>query len=253
MNINELTPVEEHDGYFLKRDDLFKIDNICGGKARTCWHIAESAKVGLITAGSRASPQVNIVAAIASKLKLPCRVHVPSGAFSQELTNAKNYGAEIIQHKPGYNSVIVARAKKDAEEHSDWTYVPFGMECEEALYQTHKQVGNIPNEIKRIVVPVGSGMSLAGILWGIKEFGLNISVLGVRVGADPIKRLNEYAPSNWTKNVQLVDSQVDYHKRILNAKIGEVLLDPVYEAKCLPFVQKGDLLWIVGIRETIKN
>jgi len=26
-------------------------------------------------------------------------------------------------------------------------------------------------------------------------------------------------------------------------------LDPIFEAKCLPFLQPGDLFWVVGIRQ----
>ena len=34
--INELTPIEEHNGYLVKRDDLFNLGGVSGGKVRQC-------------------------------------------------------------------------------------------------------------------------------------------------------------------------------------------------------------------------
>jgi hypothetical protein len=124
------------------------------------------------------------------------------------------------------------------------------MECQAAIDQTRAQVQNIPEGVKRIVVPVGSGMSLAGILWGLKDAGLKTQVVGVQVGADPGKRLNRWAPKGWRDMVKIVKSGEDYSRGIDGAEAGGVILDPHYEAKCLPFLKPGDLFWIVGIRQT---
>ena len=241
-----LTPVERHGALWFKRDDLFTVAGVSGGKVRTCWHLAQGA-IGLITAGSRSSPQVNIVAHIAKALGIPCRCHVPTGKLLPEVEAAANAGAEIIQHKPGYNSVIVARARTDAIAQG-WFEIPFGMKCDEAPRQTASQVRNLPNDIKRIVVPVGSGMSLAGVLRGLQATGLSIPVLGVVVGANPIKRLNQYAPLGWQNMCQLVESGVPYDKEV--KPDFPVTLDSIYEAKCVKFLQADDLFWIVGIRQT---
>ena len=242
----ELTPIEEHEGILVKRDDMFTIGGVSGGKVRTCWHLAQGAE-GLVTAGSRQSPQVNIVAQIAKRLGIPCHAHTPEGVLSPEVKMAKDAGAKIIQHKAGYNNVIIARAREDADA-LGWTDIPFGMECEEAINQTRLQVRNIPKSVKRIVMPVGSGMSLAGVLHGLKDCKLKIPVVGVRVGADPVPRLDEYAPKGWRDMVTLVDSGIDYHTPAPQQHLGTIKLDPIYEAKCLPFLTDGDLFWIVGIR-----
>ena len=247
-NYNDLTPVEKIGNFTVKRDDLYAVNGVNGGKVRTCFYLAQNAK-GLVTAGSRESPQVNIVAHIAKELNIPCRVHTPEGKLSPEVEAAKNIGAEVIQHKAGYNSVIIKRAKDDALENG-FTEIPFGMECCEAVEATKNQVKNIPPDTKRIVIPVGSGMSLSGLLHGLIENNLNIPVLGVRVGADPTERLNKYAPSNWKKMVTLVSSELDYHQHETNNDFFGLTLDPVYEAKCIKFLIEGDLLWVVGIRQT---
>jgi hypothetical protein len=248
--VDEQTPVQAVGNFFVKRDDLFRVAGVPGGKVRSCWHLCRQATAGLVTAGSRQSPQVNIVARLARKLGLPCRVHVPSGAMTPELIAARQAGAEIIQHRPGYNTVIVARARDDAEARG-WTEIPFGMECQEAVTQTRAQVPEeLPAGVTRVVVPVGSGMSLAGVLHGLRDRGWDVPVLGVRVGADPTKRLDEFAPAGWREQVEIVESGLDYHDHAPEVMLGDVELDPVYEAKCIPFLEPGDLLWVVGIRQT---
>jgi len=248
-----LTPIESAGDFFVKRDDYFSIAGVRGGKVRTCWFLSQGAG-GLVTAGSRQSPQANIVAHIAEFLDIPCHIHTPMGELSSELKDAKRCGAEVIQHKAGYNNVIISRARDDAKK-LGWVNIPFGMECEEAINQTRQQVQSIPNDVKRIVVPIGSGMSLAGILWGLKDSGVSIPVLGVKVGANPVKRLDKYAPSNWRDMVELIDCGIDYHTEARGEVITDngniIQLDPIYEAKCRPYIKAGDLFWIVGIRKTI--
>lgn len=250
----ELTPVDRNGKYWIKRDDLFTAAGVNGGKVRTCYALALKAAQqgfrGLTTAGSRSSPQVNIVANIARALSLDCVAHTPKGALNEELLLAQKAGAHIIQHKAGYNSVIVARSKEFAEVNKFYD-IPFGMECAEAIYQTCWQVKNIPDGVKRIVMPVGSGMSLCGVATGLLKFGRNIPLVGVKVGADPLKRLQKFYPHKY-RNMQLIDAQVDYHEYV-SAVVGDVVLDPVYEAKCKQFLEPDDLLWIVGIRQSYKN
>jgi 1-aminocyclopropane-1-carboxylate deaminase/D-cysteine desulfhydrase-like pyridoxal-dependent ACC family enzyme len=241
-NVN-LTPVEKIGNIFVKRDDLYEIAGAHGGKARTAWFLSRGAK-GLITAGSRSSPQIAIVAKIAEYLDIPCRAHTTTGELG---TNLQGLKATIFQHKPGYNSVIIARAQQDAREHREMKYIPFGMECQEAVYQTSLQVTNIPIEVKRIVIPIGSGMSACGVLWGNRN-NRNLPVVGIVTGANPRKRLDRYAPPYWDSMLTLIKSDYEYEQSPKNTYIGNLELDPIYESKCLPYLIDGDLLWIVGIR-----
>lgn len=253
----DLTPVETHGGYLVKRDDLFEIGGSRGGKVRSCLAYIEAhgPATGLITAGSRSSPQVNIVATIAKELGLPCRVHVPSGEMTPELVAANDAGATVVQHKPGYNNVIIARARADAQE-TGYLEVPFGMECQEAVDATASQVANLPwGKFSRIVVPVGSGMTLAGILTGLDMYFPRPTeemprVLAVAVGADAGERLERWAPKDYQQRVDWAKATVDYHTAIRKS-LGDLVLDPIYESKCVEHLQKGDLLWVVGIRATI--
>jgi 1-aminocyclopropane-1-carboxylate deaminase/D-cysteine desulfhydrase-like pyridoxal-dependent ACC family enzyme len=257
-----LTPVQQRGAYWIKRDDAFTIgDAGNGGKVRSCLSLAKSAVDGLVTAGSRSSPQVGIVAGVAKALGLPCRVHTPRGDAGPDVQLALDNGAERIVHPAGdttktgtlrtgsgggFNNVIKAAAAADAAERG-WTEIPFGMECDAAIEANRGQVANLPREALRLVVPVGSGMSLAGILWGLQDTGNDVPVVGVVVGADPTKRLNKYAPPGWKDRVTLVKAGVSYDKHVDNVFEG-VLLDPVYEAKCIPHLRPGDCLWVVGRR-----
>lgn len=244
-----ITPVMSAGGYLVKRDDLFTIDGGRGGKARTCLGLARGA-AGLTSAGSRSSPQMNIVAGVARHLGIPAMLHTSEGAYTPEMAQAVQRGGQITQHKAGYNNVIYARARDDAKTRG-WVEIPFGMECPEAITNTRRQVANIPTTVARIVVSVGSGMSLAGILWGLKDAGLSIPVLGVVVGADPRKRLAKYAPKDWANMVTLEDAGMDYSASPDQTTLGQIKLDPIYEAKCIRFMRDGDLLWVVGCRASM--
>lgn len=46
----------------------------------------------------------------------------------------------------------------------------------------------------------------------------------------------------------ILKSELPYEKKAENYKLGNLELDKIYEAKCLPYLQKGDLLWVVGRR-----
>lgn len=257
MNPDDLTPVENRQGVLLKRDDLFSVNGERGGKVRTAHRIARDdphARAGLITAGSRHSPQVALVAAVAAEFGVPCRVHVPTGESTPEIDRAKNHGAEVVRHSPGYNNVINKRAKDDATE-SGWGLVPFGMEHPWAVMGTSAQVANVPfQDVRRVVVPVGSAMTLAGILHGLaRRFdGMNEharpDVVGLVVGASPVERLDRWAPG-WRDQVALVQSPLDYSDHADVNMWDGVEVDPVYEAKALPWLRRGDLFWVVGHRD----
>ena len=212
---------------------------------RTCWALSQGAR-GLVTAGARSSPQALIVAAIAKELRIPARIHVPSGEDTESIVQARELGAKIIKHRPGYNSVIIARARRDSEN-TGFKEIPFGMQSRYAIRQTAAQVKNLPiGQIKRLIVPVGSGMSLLGIIQGLQDLGANVPILAVWVGADPKRRLSAFCP-DWRDRIELVKSDYKYDK-YLDKQIGPIDLDPIYEAKLVKYLRPGDLFWLVGIR-----
>jgi hypothetical protein len=77
-----------------------------------------------------------------------------------------------------------------------------------------------------------------------------VSVLGVVVGADPQKTIDKYIQNTlfdctavkWS----LVRHPNSYAQKAEVTQIDGLELDEIYEAKCIPFMRDGDMLWIVG-------
>lgn len=250
-----LSPVEKAGKIWMKREDKYSYGGEYGGKVRSCRAIAtqKPRAKGLVTAGSRHSPQVAIVAAVAAKLNLPCTVFVPSGEETAEIESARGRGAKVVRAKVGYNNYLNFVSSQYAQR-TGFRLIPFGMRSQTAVAQTAGQVANIPASCKRIVLPVGSGMTLAGILHGLRRRKFPwVRVLGVVVGADPTKQLDRFAPADWREKVQLVRSALKYEQRPPVTSYAGVPLDPVYEAKCIPYLRAGDCLWLVGIRGSLRH
>lgn len=242
----ELTPITfERSGrglIYFKRDDMFQWAGAWGGKARSCRAILPEAVEGIVSGGSRVSFQATVVADIAKFKEVSCRFHAPSGEIKEgPLMEAKARGVEIVQHKPGYSSVVFARARVDALERG-WFFVPPGLALHTTAAATSTQVKKIPKGVKRFVVPVGSGMTLSGVLQGLQRLKKKYEVLGVQVGADPSKRLDEFAPEGWRGMCEIVKPKDSFKTKAENDR-G---FNPYYEGKCLSFLKAGDLLWVVG-------
>ena len=245
-----VTPIEAKGGIWFKRDDKFVLNNANGGKVRTILKAAKGA-AGIVTCGARQSTMIPRAAKAANYLGIGCRLHTASGEYTQGMKEAERYGAEIIQHKPGYLSVVKKRARDDANE-MGWVEIPWAAECPENVEQAAAQVpDSFPDGVKRLVVCAGSGMTLAGILHGLNRRGLKMPVLAVRVGAEIDDRMDRWAPPEWRKLVTVVESPMAYSEEVDDNQCHGVRLDPVYEAKCIPFMEAGDMLWIVGMRSGV--
>lgn len=250
-NHDDLTPVERHGDVYLKRDDRFEFHGCFGGKVRACLALATAAKEagaeGLTTAVARDSPQGKIVATVARSLGLKCRCHIPAlKQLDDKMVAAQELGAELIPHRPCYNTALRGWSKEDAQR-LGWVDIPFGMESRMAIDCTAAQVRNIPATVERIIVPVGSGITAAGVLCGIERHKIRIPVLGVSVGANREKTLNKHAPVFWQTMMTLIRTPEDYHDKVY-VDVDGVELDEIYEAKAKRYMRPGDLLWIVGRR-----
>ncbi|MYT30481.1 MULTISPECIES: pyridoxal-phosphate dependent enzyme [unclassified Streptomyces] len=242
-----VTPVEEHDGILVKREDAWSRGGASGAKARALFTVAGGAS-GIVSAGARISPQLERAAIVAHALGIPSRLHTGWGADTAETALAAAAEAEVLRHCPGRLSVIRARYRTDAEHLSGrgWACVPYGMEHPVYLEQVADQAAQLPSHVRRIVVPVGSGITLAAILRGLARASSRTPVLGVRVGGDPTPVLDRYAPG-WHARATLVTTTAAFGDSVPN-RLGALALDPHYEAKTLPFLSSGDLLWAVGVR-----
>lgn len=245
-----VTPVEQRGSVWVKRDDTWTRGGAQGAKARVMFALAEARSAeGIITAGARNSPQIERAALVAASLGIGCRVHVPAGADTPEIATCLQAGAEVVRHQAGRLSVLRARFRDDTAAYPDWLAVPFGMGLDEYVDDVAAQVRDLPDDVDRIVVPCGSGATLAGVVRGLRKLGSSLRVVGVTLGHDPSEYLDRFEP-DWRNYVTLVASEGDFEDPAPTTVLEGLRLDSRYEAKCLPHLQAGDLLWCVGIRSS---
>ena len=251
--VSRLTPIEEVNGVFLKREDLFEYGGACGTKTRSCLNFMRQAfgkgYTSFCTCGSRDSVQVEIVSTLCEWFGFICHVFIPEGEETSVIKNvSKNHYTTIHRVKAGYNNVIIKRCA-DFSKEADVFLIPFGMEMECSIAVNMKQVQNIPDNIKRIVVPFGGGVSFTSIFVGLQEAKrFDVELVGVMVGADVSKFVKEWMPRGKNIKKKLIRPNSSYHDHG-KARIGDVSLDMVYEAKCISHLEQGDLFWIVGHRK----
>lgn len=243
-----MTPIEKHGGIYFKRGDLYRVAGTNGCKAQVIATMAKGA-AGLITSGPRLSSQSYICARVAAKQGIPFRCHMPRGAATAEMEDVLAHGGEIIQHKCGYNNVLANRAAEDAKGRAGWVVVPLWLRGPATVQALRGEVANVPTAARRVVVVVGSGMTLAAVLHGLCDQGRSTPVLGVCVGADPGKALDAFGPFGWRQQCTLVQPTgpaTAYDKPLYGVQVGGIKLDPRYEAKAAEYLQPGDLFWVAG-------
>ncbi len=256
--MNILTTVEQVGlNRWVKRDDLFTVAGVNGGKARVALRLVKwayrSGKDGVATYGNKGSVQLEIVAAIAKEYKLPCWVFTNKHTIkTREVTRAEQLGATVSISMSTYDNVSLTKALNfvnGIRHNGRIGWIPPGMVHTWTIQEAARQVANIPEDVKRVVIPVGSGTHLAGVLQGLDAAKRDIYVVGVVIGRDPVLVLNRLAPQGWRRKCSLVASGVKYGTHAKELNFYGVPLDPVYEAHAAPHAcKKGDLLWLIGNR-----
>lgn len=253
------TPVENHGDYWFKREDKYLRAGVNGAKIRAFFALADEHDAqGIIDASSRVSPNHVRVAAVAKRLGIPARLHTSHGDYTEEMEIAESLGAEIVQHEPGYLSQCKKAADEDVLDRDGWLRTPFAAADDLTRPLTVEQVATLADhtdDVDRVVVPIGSGFTLASVLAGLDRHDIDLPVLGVAVGGDYEDTLDQYAPADWRSkrdagDLEIVESDLAYEDHAPKSTLAGVPLDPVYEAKAIPYMEPGDLLWIVSTRAT---
>ena len=281
---NELTPVQEVAGVFFKRDDLFAPfgeNSVNGGKLRQGIYLLSKAITegctGIISGSSLNSPQCPMVAALCQHYQLKCTI-LYGGTNEKSLSEkhmprlVKHFGADIRIVSSGRANVLHSEAKKIKTE-KDFI-VAYGMNSEDpenftAFYETTaNQVRNIPDELETLVVTCGSGITSAGIIYGLKKYNKKVKCI-ILIGNAPNRikkvqdRLNQLTFNTgvncWTTKFEYIDlfKDIPYEKRLENVIWGDICFHPNYEAKAFTWFKenlypglgllKGKVLfWIVG-------
>jgi len=279
MEINNLTPVEEHDGLLYKRDDLFLPFGeygTSGGKVRQAIsligeninNIKDNYKGTIVTHTQVHSTTGTILTRVAKHFGIKCIICV-GGTNPKSLKNhhmmmlAEHWGGEIRNMcGHGMHAPVMNRLRKLAEEENYFNAVfsdNISFYPESVLDTTANQVKNIPDKLENMVISVGSGIQMAGILRGVVKYKKQIkNIYGVCIGPDRRKKIDyyvnpfEYFPLPKYKMITL-DTQ--YGKGATEFFNGGQM-DELYEAKAHRWMKdninldKKTLFWIVGRRLT---
>jgi 1-aminocyclopropane-1-carboxylate deaminase/D-cysteine desulfhydrase-like pyridoxal-dependent ACC family enzyme len=245
----KFSPIEKINNIFIKREDLAIFNNINGGKGRVIQRFInqgiEQGYTDFVTCGSRDSVQCEMVSFICEEKNVKCHLFMPNGKDTPILLSiAKNSNTEVIRTKVGYTNVLKKWSSDYAKEHN-YFYIPFALECTETIEINQEQVQNIPDEVKRIVVPIGSGMNFISIIKGLEKYKKDIPVLGIQIGLDPTKNIQKFLGTT-TIEYSIIKSELPYAKKPTNCNISNITVNPTYEAKCLPYLQDNDLFWVIG-------
>jgi len=281
----ELTPVQEVEGVFFKRDDLFTpfgLGNVNGGKFRQgAFLLAQAKEQGykrILTGCSLNSPQAPIIAALSKYFGMECIVFY--GGTKKEYLDekhmprlVKHFGAEIQIANSGRSSVLYHEIKKIKED-GDFI-VNYGMNSKDphnlvAFYDsTAIQVHNLPEEIEHLAVTCGSGITAAGIIYGLQKWNRKVNHVWLLGTAPSRKKKVQDRLSNlamltgvncWNYPFNYMDlfaEGMTYEKRVEDISFGDIKFHPVYEAKTFTWVKKnligksliheGKIVyWIVG-------
>lgn len=277
MLFTGITPIHEFNGIWVKREDLAYWSDLkypSGSKVRQYLDMAHRSirKEGFppcLVGCSANSCQQIYVAAAAKQLNTRGIIYTAKRKIRSSATDyCASLGAEIVEVKPAYLSVVRKQARQRAidEKHViEWDRI-------KAVEDTAAQYKNIPEGVKRIVIPTGSGLTAAGILVGmlqqlyspitkrdfissseldIKSTPIEIVIIATSPMASKtgIERLAmRVSQSSWVPDITFINPTIPYDTPVTAKLPDGTPLDPFYAAKAWRHVKSGDLLWPPGLR-----
>ena len=271
-----LTPVEEHDGIWYKRDDLYcPWGDVNGGKVRQAIRLFENKRIydwpGVVAAVSVHSPTGPVISRVAKEFNTPCIISV-GGTKVENLDIlpmmrlTRYYGAEVrIVAGHGMKNAINARVNEICEE-TGYHNIDFSHHIysdADLMFNTNStEVLNIPNELDVLVMSLGVGIQFACVLKGLKKHKKKVKrIIGVQVGPDRRKLIDGYLNQSplteprFDLEYELVQYKSAYSKPEIQ-KVGNFYLDDIYEAKAHKWMLENidmnqkTLFWCVGRRLT---
>lgn len=266
--MSDLTRFQEFEGskgrWWAKRDDeafATNSDMPSGSKVRQYARMAAAQEGAPMIVGCSAHSAMQIYVAAAAKLGgVKGIVYTAGRAEPTDATvYAKRMGAEVVEVRPAYLSVVQARAHERAAKLRKG-YVRWNVDG--AVDDAAEQVKNIPLEAKRIIVSTGSGLTAAGVLAGLWLIGRsNVPVVCAAVSpmaeAYKIKALALASILRLDKRegmkpklsrLGILRCKQKYEQWEAAVLPDGSPLDPYYAAKALRYVKPGDVLWIPGVR-----
>jgi hypothetical protein len=230
---------------FVKRDDLFgrapapPLGKLRGMRVvlRTlyandvrlvgCWDTRVSRLGEGLAAACREFRQMRAV------VSYPTRVGVE---LPGPVARAAKLGASVLPLRGNHVGICFAQAKRRVETLGG-VMLPFGLECREAVISVAREARRVPIDLCRgtIVLCCGSGVTLAGLLIGLKQ--LPERLIGVSSGRSIgkiracIQRYVSIPP-----NVRLMDALMPYDRE--STVECPFPAHPNYDLKAWEFLQK---------------
>lgn len=261
-----ITPITQFNGWYAKREDFaYKSDynSPTGLKVRQYIQMCQENPDAELVVGCSADSAMQIYVAWASKkMGRKATIFVPQRKLKSSATQyAIDMGANVIEVFPGYASVY----RKHARNYSETVGGTVRWDSKRAVHDIALQCMNLPQDIKRVIVPTGSGLVAAGIVAGLSVLKRSdVEVVAVCVSNlanyDNIM-YNSYFMIDYmtrqyydpimtpeTPNLTMKKVAGGYGSWVFKAMPDGTVLDPFYSAKAFDYVEHGDVFWVSGMR-----
>jgi len=280
--LDAMTPWENHEGVWFKRDDLFQPlgpGGPGGSKCRQLIHLISSQRGGkthILSGASVQSPQLLMSTIIGAHYGLPSRLVVyskPETVLRHSSPRiSAGFGATFEYASGPYNPIIQRKVHELTKDTS--LVVPYGITVDhltrpaEEVLAFHevgaRQVSNLPEDVVRLVMPAGSCNSLVSVLLGLSRDSKNLKQL-FTIGIGPDKMdwvksrcqvmgidLNRFQ-FEW-RHHSLHDTGFSSYSEHMKESFDGIDFHPVYEGKMWRWLKNNEPItgngktgfWIVG-------
>jgi 1-aminocyclopropane-1-carboxylate deaminase/D-cysteine desulfhydrase-like pyridoxal-dependent ACC family enzyme len=273
------TPIQMLQGVFYKRDDMYTpygLHDVNGGKVRQAIRLLypmreelKSKYAGVVTHTQVHSTTGTIIARVCKDLGIPCVICV-GGSSPETLDNhhmmryAKWLGADVRNVcGTGMHGPVLARMREIAKTENlfDAVFTHNVEYHEDAVIDSiERQVGNLPNGLDQLVIPVGSGVHFASVLRGLSKYQIDAKrIIGLCVGPKRTENINKWVNPLGTgyhlPEYELHCLNTVYGKPLVETLSDGTILDDLYEAKAHKWMRENlditshrTCFWIVGRR-----
>jgi len=270
-----LTPVQNRNGMWYKREDTFRLPNgVNGSKLRACFHlIGQAQRAGameVVSAASVLSPQSAMGATVARQLGLGSVTIVggttPEKSIKhQAIAMAHAEGSEILAIPVGYNPALQSFARGFVISNPGTWRLPYGIttdadasleDIREFVEVGAAQVANLPDEIENIVLPFGSGNTAAGVIYGLmktRPASLKTIYL-MTIGPDRYTWLEDRLAALGHPLSELTAQGVEIQRMHLHPAfatygdrmketLDDIVMHPTYEGKVVRYLNNSQPSW----------
>lgn len=285
--IGKLTPVENHQGVWFKREDYFAplgYGGPNGSKLRQLIWLVNRNRHGkeyILSGASVKSPQLSMTTIVGSHYYLQTELVIGATNTTSALKHpnvaiAARFGAKFHIVNVAYNPYLQKTVNELKRENT--LVVEYGITLEHAKHDVEsvkkfhvlgaEQVKNIPTTVDTLIVPAGSCNSLVSVLVGLAMHPTSVKKLRTYgIGPEKVDWVRErmrYIGFDIDKlgiewrhiNLQEI-GYCDYQMEIpFDWGNGDIKFHPTYEGKMMSWLAKNDpiprddkhLVWIVGSR-----